>query len=276
MDFLSIYMLASATSTVMSRSRKNLKLSTRPPRLDGAPLDYAPENELGVVYLFSYLARRRFGLRIEKIQATFPDCIAYRGSEPIRIEFEYRSRNFAQHRHDPRGCDWIVYWIDDWPGAPSNIRVVELRKEFGLGFNVWFQPVSGEYRDVISRINYDASWSVSSQASEGDLVLFYRTSPDSFVRDLFRIAGPVEYVRAGWKPGKDWMAPIRRVCALKAPLHFHELRDHPILKHAGFVRGCMQGRYKASEYWPELYRMILARNPGLKRVLGNYGPERLG
>ena len=37
--------------------------SHRPHRLDGAPLDYAPENELGVVFLFSTLAKKQFGLR---------------------------------------------------------------------------------------------------------------------------------------------------------------------------------------------------------------------
>src|SRR5262249_43527073 len=40
---------------------------------DRAPLDYAPDNEQGVIYLFSHLARKRFGLRIERVQAGFPD-----------------------------------------------------------------------------------------------------------------------------------------------------------------------------------------------------------
>lgn len=110
---------------------------------------------------------------------------------------------------------------------------------------------------------------------DGDLILFYRTAPDSFVQDLFRIAAPVRQVRAGWKPGKDWMAPIKRVCTLKAPIHLSQLREHRVLKTAGFVRGTMQGRYRATEYWPELYRMILERNPAQARKLKALGPERV-
>lgn len=241
---------------------------------EGAPLDYEPDNEQGVVYLFSSRARSH-GLRVERIQGGFPDCIAYRNGKRVRIEFEYRSRNFAVHRHKPRGCDWIVCWIHDWPAVPSGLRVVELRREFGLGFNVWFQPVGGQYREVLARISFKDLWSVPSLAMEGDLLLFYRTAPDSYIRDIFRLVGPVRQCRAGWKPGKDWMAPIRRVCTLKAPIHLSDLREHRVIKDAGFVRGSMQGRYKASEYWAELCRLIVGRNPGVAAKLQRFGPERL-
>lgn len=255
---------------------KRENVDNRPAMLpDGSPLDYEPNNEQGVIFLFSSLARSRFGLRVESVRAGYPDCTAYLNGKRVRIEFEYRSRNFVQHRHDPQLCDWIVCWIHDWPAVPARIRVIELRSVFGLGFNVWFQPVSGEYRDVLAKINADDSWSVPSQAIAGDLLLFYRTAPDSFVRDIFRVTGPVGHVPAGWKPGKDWMAPILRVCTLKAPLHLSELREHPVLRTAGFVRGSMRGRYKATEYWPDLYRMIVARNPSIERSLRSYGPSRI-
>ena len=242
---------------------------------DGAPLDFAPNNEQGVVYLFSHLARRRFGLRVERVQAGYPDCLAYKDGKRVRIEFEYRSRNFVAHRHAPSDCDWIVCWIHDWPAVPSRLRVVELRKEFGLGFNVWFQPVGAKYRDILARTKYSDSWSVPSQAIDGDLLLFYRTAPDSFVRDLFRVCGPVGHVRADWKSGKDWMAPIRRVATLPAPLHFSQLQQHSVLRHAGFVRGQMRGRYRATEYWPDLYSLIVRTNSSLTRRLQPFGPERL-
>jgi hypothetical protein len=247
----------------------------RPARLpDGSPLVYEPENEQGVVYLFSHVARR-WGLRVERVQGSFPDCVAYRDGRRVRIEFEFRSRSFREHRHDPRRCDWIVCWIHDWPAAPKRLRVVELRSEFGLGFNVWFQPVAGEFVDTLARTRASSSWSVPSQAIVGDLLLFYCAAPDQFVRDIFRLAGPVKYVRAGWKPGMDWMAPIRRVCTLQAPIHLSDFREHPVIRHAGFVRGRMQGRFKASAYWPELYRLILSRNPGVQKALKAYGPERV-
>jgi hypothetical protein len=80
---------------------------------------------------------------------------------------------------------------------------------------------------------------------------------------------------AGWKPSYDYMAPIRRVCTLKAPLHFRELKANPRLKDAGFVRGCMQGRPRVTDYWPELHRMIVSRNPALKRSLSAHGPDKV-
>ena len=64
-----------------------------------------PDNEQGVVYLFSHLARSRFGLRVARVQAGFPDCIAYQDGKRVRIEFAYRSRNFMVHRHKASGCD---------------------------------------------------------------------------------------------------------------------------------------------------------------------------
>lgn len=250
--------------------------SFRPARLDNAPLDYEPQNELGVVYLFSHLARRRFGLRVEGVQAGYPDCIAYRGGELIRIEFEYRSHNFLQHGHKPKDCDWIVCWIHDWPAAPKHLTIVELRKEFGLGFNVWLQPVKGKYREGISQLPRSGeTWSVSGQASKGDLVLYYRTTPDRFIKDICRIATPVEYKWAKWKRRKDWRALVRPLCSLKTPMHLVELQSDPILKYAGFVQGRMQNRCRLSAHWPELYRMILERNPSLKSTLKPYGPERL-
>ena len=93
-------------------------------------MNYPPENELGVVFLFSRLARK-LGFEIDEIRPFYPDCIAYRDNKRVRIEFEYRSSNFARHRHDPKKCDYIVCWVHDWPAAP--LPVLELRDDFGLG-----------------------------------------------------------------------------------------------------------------------------------------------
>lgn len=73
----------------------------------------------------------------------------------------------------------------------------------------------------------------------------------------------------------DYMASIRRVCALPSPIHLRELRKHPILGDAGFVRGGMRTRFRVSAHWPELYSMILARNPSVRRALEPYAPNRL-
>ena len=124
----------------------------RSPTLENAPLRYAPENELGVVYLFAHVAKK-FQLRVEKIQPSFPDCIAYRrvgnSEKPIRIEFEYRSSNFRAHKHDTRGCDCIVCWHHDWPDAPQHLEIVELKRLFGWAFQVWIQPVIKDQYHVL-------------------------------------------------------------------------------------------------------------------------------
>lgn len=246
-------------------------------------MDFAPDNEQGVVFLFSHLARKKYGLRVERIQTGFPDCIAYQGTKRIRIEFEFKSKNFKTHRHVAKDCDWIVCWEHNWPDVPDNVQVEELRQQFGQGFNVWFQPVSvidGEnYADNLGTRKMWDRWSVPSQAMVGDLLLYYRTAKcldqKSCVREIFRIVGPVEHVKkAGWKAGADYAAQIRMVCKLKAPLHLDEMRENKVVCSAGFIRGQMQGRYRATDYWPELYRMIVSRNPRIEPILRKYGPDK--
>jgi len=183
----------------MQKGKKS-KVKERSEILEGAPLHYAPENELGVVFLFSAYAKKN-RIRIEKIQPQFPDCIAYQktggGEKKIRIEFEFKSRNYKTHQHPVKGCDCIVCWEHNWPAVPENINVVELRREYGLGFNVWIQPTSGEYKKTISEIDSDNRWTVSSLAHKNDLLLFYHTSPDKYIKDIFRLVGDVKYVKAG-------------------------------------------------------------------------------
>lgn len=104
----------------------------------GAPLllpglQHAPTNEMGVVYLFGALAPA-LGYTVETIGTAFPDCAAKRrlsgSGEPwarVRLEFEFKSRNFLSHRHDPKRCDVIVCWEHDWLECP--LHVVELKSE---------------------------------------------------------------------------------------------------------------------------------------------------
>jgi hypothetical protein len=98
-------------------------------RIQDCPLVFAPVNEQGVVYLFGALSER-LGFLVLRIQTEFPDCEAMRvveGSrmQPVRIEFEYESRNFLRHAHEPTGCDLIVCWEHNWPESP--LEVVELK-----------------------------------------------------------------------------------------------------------------------------------------------------
>ena len=111
------------------------RLLARPmaPPLYGAPIHYRgirhePINEAGVVMLFGAMAEE-LGFAVERVTAAFPDCEAKRqtpqGWQRTRIEFEYRSRNFIDHAHDPAGCDMIVCWEHNWPECP--LEVLELK-----------------------------------------------------------------------------------------------------------------------------------------------------
>jgi hypothetical protein len=251
-------------------------IETRGEILEGVSLHHAPINEFGVVFLFAELARK-WRLRIDTIRASFPDCIAYqkiRGREKkVRIEFEFKSRSFKTHHHDPRKCDWIVCWEHNWPAVPKHLRVVELRREFGLGFNVWICPISKPYKDAMEQINVRATsaWSLPPHCHPGDLVLYYFTSPDCHIAHLFVAPKGVTDPNGPW----GTMGPIRRVCRLKAPIFLKDLERDPVLKTAPFFRGRMQGRPNATEYWPYLYDLIIRRNPTAARPLKRYAPERL-
>ncbi|MCI0339540.1 MAG: hypothetical protein L0216_00070 [Planctomycetales bacterium] len=103
----------------------------------GGPIDFrglrhAPINEQGVVFLFGMVARD-LGFIVEAVHAAFPDCEAKRCVDRkkdrwqrVRIEFEFRSRNFQEHGHAVSGCDLVVCWTHDWPECP--LEVIELRK----------------------------------------------------------------------------------------------------------------------------------------------------
>jgi hypothetical protein len=97
------------------------------------PMIHGPINENGVLYLFGTVSER-LGFVVTLIQGAFPDCYAMRlvdvdRWQPVRIEFEYESRNFLRHLHDPSQCDIIVCWKHNWPECP--LEVIELSKIVG-------------------------------------------------------------------------------------------------------------------------------------------------
>lgn len=105
------------------------------PPMRPCALAHCPTNEAGVLYLFGSVALD-LGFMVTSLQAAFPDCEAMRRVEggkwqPVRIEFEYESRNFLKHMHDAKGCDVIVCWAHNWPECP--LEVVELRSVVQAG-----------------------------------------------------------------------------------------------------------------------------------------------
>lgn len=92
-------------------------------------LQHAPVNEQGVVFLFGMIAHE-LGYAVERVQTGYPDCEAKRRVgqgrwERVRIEFEYKSRTFREHGHDPNGCDVVICWEHNWPECP--VEVLELK-----------------------------------------------------------------------------------------------------------------------------------------------------
>lgn len=113
-----------AKEALMSRKRS---IVGDPINFEG--LIFGPLNESGVIFLFSKI-HKKLGIIIEAIQPSFPDAKARRktqkGWEDVWIEFEYKSSLFKVHGHDPKECDIIVCWENDWENCP--IEVIELKK----------------------------------------------------------------------------------------------------------------------------------------------------
>jgi len=131
---------ASAPGEQVAAQIRELKRSTERnvPQMDDRPLygdpisnpamSHAPTNENGVMVLFGAMARE-LGFLIMRVQAAFPDCEAMRRTQggrwqKVLIEFEFESRSFSLHLHDPAACDLIVCWVHNWKECP--VEVVEL------------------------------------------------------------------------------------------------------------------------------------------------------
>jgi Homing endonuclease associated repeat len=127
--------VAGGHATRLSFAPSHPLLTGRP--LAGGPLSlpglsHEPANEAGVIFLFGILAHR-LGFRVISLQPAFPDCEAMRELQPgkwqrVRVEFEFESRNFKDHGHDPDLCDVIVCWRHNWAECPPQIDVVELSR----------------------------------------------------------------------------------------------------------------------------------------------------
>jgi hypothetical protein len=256
-----------------------MKALGRPLPLKNAPLQYAPDSEMGVVYLFANIAKK-LQFRIEAIRAAYPDCIAYRQvgdrEKRVRIEFEFKSSNFKLHRHDPAGCDFIVCWHHDWATVPDNLEVIELKRFFGVPFKVWIQVAiksQWQFLDKSDRLN----WALSSRITHGDLLLMYRGYPNCSITDVFKFTDTrLRRGRADWRSGEANAGRIERLCKLDAPVFLDDLRNHKVLRTSSFVRQNMQGRgLLVSEYWPYLYAMLHERNPKHRRTLAKFAPEKV-
>lgn len=266
--------------------------SERPESLKGAPMQYAPENELGVVLLFSQIAPK-LQLKIEKIQAGFPDCIAYqrigRQEKRVRIEFEFKSRNFRNHRHRAADCDWIVCWEHNWPDAPRDIFIFELRRFFGHGFNVWLlvQPpddppkfllsagvpsslIRASYSRNAAMLKWGLTGGVRRRPQLGDLVAIYHCYPASCIRALYSVIWVADKTH---KATRSYPLILKRLCTLRNPLHARKIEHNSFLKNHILFRGI--SNRKITEHWWALYDLIVVNNPDVAPALSTFLPERV-
>lgn len=88
---------------------------------------FEPSNEMGVVVLFAQEVASDNNVSISSVRTAYPDATVLFGAIEYRVEFEYLASNFLLHKHDPRGCDLIVCWIDDL-GSESKLPIIELSK----------------------------------------------------------------------------------------------------------------------------------------------------
>jgi predicted RNA-binding protein with PUA-like domain len=252
-----------------------------PERLTNSIMDAAPVNEMGVMLLFAEWAQKN-RVRIQSIESPHPDCVALvkAGGKNAarRIAMEFRSSDFRKRRRNRNSFDWIVCWEHDWAACPERITVIELRKEYGLGFNVWLQPVSDDtkqrFSSKLTKVSRRVEWTVASQAHEGDLVLLYHSTPRREIADIFRVASPLRMREVGharnarWNSrSRDWFADLARIAQLASPVTLAHVKAHHALKTAGWLRNNLVSRAKVTVDWIFLRELIVARNPTLERRL---------
>jgi hypothetical protein len=94
----------------------------------------ASEGEITLLlgYLFPYLGDepKRLGFEaseyyVERWTEYPTDLVLRAGDNKLRVEIELYSSNFREHDHDPKKCDLIICWENDWQG--QSVPVLELR-----------------------------------------------------------------------------------------------------------------------------------------------------
>jgi len=245
-----------------------------------APLERVPQQELEIIFLFAEHFKSLGFTKVKKMQQRFPDCIAYRktnsGIKEVIIEFELQSINFNTHGHNPKKCDCIVCWEDNWLDKPKNLEIIELRKHYGVLPRVWIMAVGNGYKDKLSEAD-EWDWSVPSKSHAGDLVLFYYTAPESCIKDIFVINGQYSKRKSGsWTIKKtDVFANISRIASIRSPLSFEEIKTDKTLSNSHMVAMQMQGRFDVTGEWYRIYHMLIVKNPKLKKDLSDFSPEKI-
>jgi len=244
-------------------------------------MQYAPEGELGVVYLFSKLQRKLGYLSIVRLGDAFPDCEALKvGGKKVHIEFEFGSKNFLS-QHGEKGLkevNEIVCWNENWPPKKRGflkkykVAIIELRRFLGLGRNIWFHVIKKSYHE--SYMKYllhgpkTGALPCHKSAKKSDLLIDYFGTPMSFMKGIELLTSDAYKTRGN---EFKYRANIRRIAVLKNEIHMDKMRSERSLIGAFFLKpNGLQGSPRVTEYWPQLSELILRLNPKLKSKVREY------
>ncbi len=246
-------------------------------------MQYAPQGELGVVYLFSKLQRELGYTAITRLGDTFPDCgaIKYTGRN-TRIEFEFHSRNFLNH-HKPvneslKQVDEIICWEDNWPPEKRyllkkyRVGVREIRGFLGLGRNIWFHVIKKRYHEsYMEHLLHGLKTGTlpcHKSAKKGDILIDYFGAPMSYIKGIELLTSNAYLTRS--KEFK-YRANIHRIVILKNEIHMDKMRNEKSLVGAFFLKpNGLQGSPRVTEYWPQLSALMLRLNPQIKSKIRKY------
>lgn len=89
---------------------------------------FEPEYEQEVVYLFAIFHRELGFPYIIKIRNEFPDVwVIDKNRDKKRIEIEVKASDFILHKHDKKGCDFIVCWENDIENGEDLPQIIALK-----------------------------------------------------------------------------------------------------------------------------------------------------
>jgi len=227
-------------------------------------MTYAPVNELGVVCLFGAISKM-LGYHIERVHPHFPDCTARKQGKLVDIEFEFRASNAKVHFNNGNKCDVIVCWENDWPEKPKDLQIIELKKYVGCFRKIWLFSVSKDSWKKLDDQKTLTNWTCTRQSKEGDVVLWWRKTPESAIRDIWVIKSEVKMdSRLGC------VADMKLIHRLRTPLSIEYIQQDENLSQSNFLKGNFQKRYEVTRYWADFYRLITKLNPELRKPLLKY------
>lgn len=128
-----------------------------------------------------------------------------------------------------------------------------------------FFAVSADKERWVYLDGKEIRWGIPRYAQVGDLVIMYRRSPASEIRDPWKIVGPFD-------EDKEWGfgAGMEIITRLNNPVTFTALKNDVTTRNLGVVCKRFQGKTDITNDWGHLYTKIVHLNPKAKAKLREY------